>query len=688
MVALRSFVAFIIFLVFTLLCIKDPKALRKYYLKLEDSKFSIRHLLDFDPKPFENIVIVAVDEKSVNKLGRWPWDRKIIGKLIKMLSSAKIVALDIVFSERTSPEDDAYLADAIYTSGNVILSFFFRENATETVDEKAFTYLEDCSLPRYRALDKKIGLKEFPYAEVNIPEIAESSLSCAFFNTEPDADGIYRRYPIAYIFKGLVFPSMAVQAVRYYFNRDIKLILSKKGIEEFHFSNTTIKGRNFIKLNFYRKIPYISAVDVLNGVYPRENLKGKIVLVGVTEMGIYDMRPTPVDPIAPGVELHFTALSNIIKGDCLKESKIFDVILIFLVLLLSFLISFRPHVYKRYLLYGILLLALFSFVNALFIAKNIWLNLFYPLSSSVSFITATEFISFFKTEKKVREIKRAFSSYVSPEVVEEIARDPEKLKLGGEEREISVLFSDIRDFTSLSEKLTPSEVVNILNRYFDPVTKAIFDNKGTLDKFIGDAVMVIFNAPANVEDHSKKACLTALEILRILRRLNREFEKEGFPTLDVGVGINTGVAVVGNMGSSIRFEYTAIGDTVNLASRLESLNKAYGTRIIISEFTARYLDNRFLLRQLDVVRVKGKDLPVKIYELMEGSEVNRKVKSLFEKALRLYFRRKFQEAMVYFKKIYESYNDNPSLTFAERCLFFLKNPPPDDWDGVYTFETK
>jgi adenylate cyclase len=289
-------------------------------------------------------------------------------------------------------------------------------------------------------------------------------------------------------------------------------------------------------------------------------------------------------------------------------------------------------------------------------------------------------------EKKGRQLKKAFSNYVSPDLVREIEKNPDKLVLGGEQREISILFSDIRGFTTVSESLSPPELVKLLNEYLSPMTRIVLEEKGTLDKFIGDAVMAIFNAPLDLPEHADHACKTAVRMMDELQKLNVGFAARGMHTLDIGVGINTGPAVVGNMGADIRFDYTAIGDSVNLASRLEGLNKYYGSHILVSEDTHSQVKNsEFVFREVDRVRVKGKHLPIVMYELMI---TNLELLPLFEEGLEKYRSKQFEQAQQIFNQLVTDYNDGPSRLYQSRCTEYLETAPPTDWDGVYTAKSK
>ncbi len=304
---------------------------------------------------------------------------------------------------------------------------------------------------------------------------------------------------------------------------------------------------------------------------------------------------------------------------------------------------------------------------------------------SLTYFSSEAYRNFIE-ERQSRFLKKAFSSYVSDKLVGQIIENPDLLKLGGQKKEITMLFSDIRGFTTLSEQVSPEQLVELLNDYFTPMTNIVLKNNGTLDKYIGDAIMALFNVPVDVENHEYYGCLTALEMIETLDVINMEFQKKGFPEIDIGIGLNTGYAVVGNMGTDTRFDYTAIGDSVNLASRLEGTNKFFGTRIIVSEFTYLKVKDNFKFRMLDKIRVKGKAEGITIYELNEHLEDELMEK--FNNALHLYFQKDFKGAFEIFSNLSNKFNDKASTALKERCEYYISNPPSDTWDGVFVMTSK
>jgi adenylate cyclase len=305
---------------------------------------------------------------------------------------------------------------------------------------------------------------------------------------------------------------------------------------------------------------------------------------------------------------------------------------------------------------------------------------------------ALTFYKYFTEERSKKELRQTFSKYVSPQIVEEVLKDPKNLELGGRKEHVTVFFSDVRGFTTISEKLDPRALSDLLNSYLTPMTDLVFKNKGTLDKYMGDAIMAFFGAPISMKDHAKWAARCALQHLEKLEELRAEYRKQGLPDIDIGIGLNTGEASVGNMGSQTVRNYTVMGDTVNLASRLEGINKTYGTRIIVSEFTYAEIKDTFFCREVDWVRVKGKNQPVKIFELVcEGQPEAQRAAGLkhFQAAYELYHAMKFQEAIAEFEKaVAANPSDETAKIYIERCQEYIAEPPHADWDGVYVMKTK
>ncbi|GAA3912094.1 adenylate/guanylate cyclase domain-containing protein [Litoribacillus peritrichatus] len=655
----------------------------------DDIKTVMRQSMGAAPEPHPNLVVVTIDEPSINEFGRWPWDRKKMAALFQSLKPAAVVVMDIVFSEPSNPDSDQAMVDQIEANQNVILGYFLRNEATEHTDEEALDFLEECSYFDYELKADKVKVREFPYSELNIPDVADAALTCGFFTTEPDPDGLFRHYSIAYIHEGFLLPPIGIQAVRQYLNQEAKLVLDEKGIQRFSLGDSLLESQNFLRINFTKSVNSWSAKDVLSGSISAKDIKDKIVIVGVTEVGVFDMRPTPIDAVTPGVFLHYMAASNLLNNNLIEEWPALDVFSILFGLLLVLVISWMKQPNYRMTSY-FFVIPLFIVISwLLYFQGNIWLREFYTVMPMVILAIAIELMSAIHADRQSRQIKDAFSSYVSSELVGEIIKNPESLKLGGDEKEISVLFSDLRNFTSMSEKLTPIDLVSLLNQIFDPMTEAILKEKGMLDKYIGDAIMAIFNAPIELEQHADRAVQAALAMVTIKNQKNISLREQGLPTIEIGIGVNTGPAVVGNMGSKLRFSYTAIGDAVNLSSRLEGMNKPYGTRILISENTKNALSQPyqgFLLRMMDRIRVAGKNEPVIIFEVMIDNDNNKALAAQFERALTQYFNSQFLLALELFSELAHAYEDQASNYFIARCEQCLAEPPPEDWGGVTSFK--
>ncbi|WP_457568294.1 CHASE2 domain-containing protein [Desulfurobacterium sp.] len=633
-------------------------------------------------KPSRNVTLVLVDEKSVNRFGRWPWNRAVIARGLEHLKTARAVALDIVFSEKTSDADDTALAEAIAELNNVVCGFFLRVNATENPDDEALDVLSDSALVR---VPEKLSVPSYSFAEINVLPVTESCVLSGILNVEGDKDGIIRRYPLLFVFDGSVYPSLGLQTLRLFLNKDFSVVDNHVLV-----GSMKLPVRDIL-LNFYHFKDYYRHVysfsDLYDGKIPESAIKNKIVILGISEAGVTDIKPSPVGFI-PGPFFHYTFLSNFLNSDFVFPSFLFDVALMAVagaVMLVIFLAI--DNVFVRFGGYLLLVAVLIVISVGLYVFKIYFPDVFKILLFLGFSILFNEVFYIAKKSREARFIKSMFDTYVSPALLKIMVQHPEKLKLGGEKREISVLFADIRGFTTISEKLKPEKLVELLNLIFTPLTEVILKNSGTLDKYIGDAIMAIWNAPLNVDRHPEKAIISGWEMMETLKKLNKTLELRGFPGVKIGIGINTGSAVVGNMGSSQRFDYTAIGDTVNLASRIEGLNKVYGTWILASENSVRQVDFSnypFFPVEVDSVTVKGKKKPVRIYTFLEKTAKNISLKKRYEAALDLYRKGKFGEALEEFKEITDF---PPAIEMARRCRILMKQHVKD-WNGVFHMKTK
>lgn len=705
-------------------------------------------------EPSGEVAFVTVDEESVNTEGRWPWPRRLMARLLDAVQSynPRAIGLDMGWFEPDSrlrshavldlkerfkdgalPKDVASRLDAIAEEedDDVILAntirnmkvplvvghFFYSEekpfNRTSEPEENIRAWSMKIVKPRVDdQFPARGALVEGAALEMNIPLVRQAAKYMGSFNVENDRDGNVRRMPLVIRYRGMLFPSLALQliAAAYYPEKQPQVIVNEKGIEHIVVGSKAVptNRKGEILLNFYGPahiFPNFSATAVLRDRVPRDCpdnprncLKDKIVVIGNTTIGLHDMRPTAFSPVFPGLELHCVVMENILKDQFVYRSTdsdeytfydlgaLFGLAVLFLILQ-KFLRGFQLSVMVAGLLAGYV-----GLTHLAFLKSGLWLNHVYPLMNLVIAYIGTSVHRYVKEEREKRMVRQTFSLYVPRSVVEEMLAHPERLKLGGEKKELSVFFSDIRGFTTLSEKLPPEELVPQLNEYLTRMTQVVFDHQGTLDKYIGDAIMAIFGAPLTQEDHAARACATALDMHKILKELHQEWQDQGRPVLQIGIGINTGTMMVGNMGSERRFDYTVLGDNVNLASRLEGLTKKYGVTIVVSESTWEAVDGAFVGRELDVVRVKGKLNPVGIYELMgrkEEADRYREPLEAYAEGVRRFRGGHWQDALTIFKEVEKWWpGDPPSQLYQKRCSELLENPPREEWSYVTVLDSK
>jgi adenylate cyclase len=688
---------------------------------------------------------VTIDEKSLNELGRWPWPRVRIAQLLDALVKydAQVVGFDIVWAEPDEnsqfkglsavkkkltelnvenqrlenylsaalkeADTDRIMADSLAQSHRAVLGYFFHFFARESLSTKKRDLQENLpplssyNLVRYTSEEAaKVPLFAADYAEVNLPGISEAAEGAGYFNIFPDRDGTVRWIPLVIKYQGQHYCPLSLAVLQKFLgNPPLALRVAEFGVEQVRLGDISIptneEGRMLINYRGPRKtFPYYSAIDVIHGRVPANALQGKIVLVGATAIGIYDMRVTPFENVFPGLEVHANVIDSILKQDFLYRPNwvtLFDLLAIILIGLALGIILPRVKALWGALAAGFIFLALILSSKFIFQGIGGWVNLTYPILNLVLTYLGITGYQYMTEEREKKKVRGAFQYYLTASVVEQVLKNPEKLKLGGEKKDLTVLFSDIRGFTSISERMAPESLVKFLNEYLTKMTDIVFKYDGLLDKYMGDALMAIWGAPLDQPDHARRACYTALDMVVELRVLQEKWAAEGMPRLDIGIGINAGPMVVGNMGSERRFNYTVMGDSVNLGSRLEGLNKLYGTNVIVSEMTYGRVRDEILGRELDSVRVKGKHQPVKIYELLaHRAEVSVEQQALteeFNSALAEYKKRNWDQALQAFQVLLTRHpHDGPTKLYVERCQTLMRNPPPLDWSGVYTLTTK
>ena len=706
----------------------------------------------------QKIIILAADDNSVNHLGRWPWHRDLYARLIysAFKMGAKYVGMDVVFSEpeerippevyqqlnQTNPklakelgsfEGDPLFAEVISKyKDRLALGFTPQATCQPRYDGPANCFFDktdlsqdiSTSLGKFALPDpiplpassiQKTPLLHIITSLANISSYRDAALHAGSFLITPDPDGYIRRYPLFMVHQNSVYPSLAFELARMAKEDTAKIVFTDDvRVQKIYFSKspeqtipTTRLG--YLDLNFRgpsESFPYISAWTLLHDsetgdVSLKEIFKDSIVLFGVTAVGLYDMRAFPFDSNTAGVEGHATALDNLLSNDALRSATSIHLDWLPLTLLISLGLLFA-YLFSQ--LEAIPSLAIFisfcgimGFIDKILFARNINFPSAFLFAETLLIFALILAARYIIEEKNKKFIKLAFSRYLAPQVVDLILKDPSKLAVGGERRELTILFSDLRNFTTLSEGMDPKTLSQFLNEYLTEMTEIVFKYEGTLDKYIGDAVMAFWGAPLHQDDHALKASLAALEMQKRLIEIMPHFKSKYGVDLAVGIGVNSGVVSVGNMGSERIFEYTVIGDHVNLASRLEGLTKLYGVKIICTQFTLAalpdYARGTVHSRVIDLVKVKGKSQSTALVELLPNP-IPAEILKPFE-AAQVHFRaREWDQARALFEqsnRLYEStygHEDSVCKIFKARCELFKEKPPAENWDGSIEMRSK
>ncbi|NWH04916.1 CHASE2 domain-containing protein [Desulfobacter latus] len=711
------------------------KASRPLLNILESKTIDLRFALKGEQKSSGKIVIAGIDTKGIKAFGRWPWSRSVFAQLIVRLSEmgATTVVFDIIFAEPESDpvsfllsrlkkdykdlglltgdfqsrifldeinqaladsDHDAIMAEAMSWAGNVVLGFALEakscsQNKPEKSPAKAMSNF-DFDSPDFSP--DKLTSGQFRLL-MPIPSFKHSAARLGFVNIFPDRDGIVRRVRPVLQNNGISYMSLAVAAVAHFSGhtpciKDGKIALG----------SARIPIENNLVLDFYgeNSFPAYSIADIIHGNLPRDAVKDKIVIVGGMATGLCDILPTPLSAETPGVFLLATFIDNLLQNKIIRVPE-FPVWaetagIVLLVLSLLAVTCFLPPTISILSVFSGMA-AYFILAQMLFAGQLILIPLFFPIALAGVTLAVFTIINLVKEARRHQWIKTSFSKYLSREVIDILVKNPDQLSLGGNEKELTVLMADIRDFTTISEKLSPKELTLVLNHYLGVLTDVILEQGGTLDKYMGDAVMAFFGAPIATLRDPVKACKAAITMCEKIHDKRIEWERNGLPSLHIGVGLNTGTMVVGNLGSAKRFDYSVIGDHVNLASRLEGLSKIYGVKIIISEYTKVHLeDSTLVTRELDQVRVKGRKAAVRIFELLGNDYFTAGSYTFietFEEGLTAYRKREFPEALKHFEKTLTlKPADKPSLLFQERCRTLSAAPPAADWDGTWNFTQK
>jgi len=673
--------------------------LEPYSLKTLDILFRVVPLPPASPQ----VVLVTVDQPDLDFFKEqginWPWPRQLYGPLIAFCKrgGARAVIFDLLYTEPSvyGPDDDREMAKAAAAAGNVVFACFLTREEKGVNPQEAdllakaglvITGSPPAGLPNYRAV---------------IPPIPPlTAAACTLGNVEcaPDPDGIYRRLPLVAGFNGRWIPLLGFSAFRHGVAPGPWRFAEGALVQGNYRIPLDFQGRFLLKFRGpARSHKRYSAANVIQSeirlrhgrppLYPPAEFQDRWVLLGLTAPGLLDLKAAPVSPVYPGVELHATLLDNLIQGDFLRPAPGQWLLAVFLAAASALTVLFAKGWLAPLLALLSLGLAAAGLSYLLFWASW-WLD---PLPPGVALAASFGMAAVYRyaTEGRQKQaIRRMFAQYMSDTVISHLLAHPEKLKLGGERRRVTLFFSDLAGFTTLSERLAPEAVVVLLNEYLSRMTEIILDEMGTVDKFEGDAIMAFWGAPLDQEDQAERACRAALRQQAALSELNRRLGQQGLPAFRMRIGLHTGEAIVGNLGSQKRFDYTVIGDTVNLAARLEGLNKFYGTTILASDATVAGCGPRVEFLELDRVAVQGRETPVTVYVPLalagELTSEQRQAREAFTRGLELYFRRCFAEAILDFDRALKLWSElPPPRVFLDRCRQFLESPPPADWDGVF-----
>jgi adenylate cyclase len=711
--------------------IADPQPLQEMRLRM----FDLFQVLRPRAQTVRPVVIVDLDEKSLRELGQWPWPRTLVADLISRLHDlgAAVIGLDIVFAEpdRTSPaiaaagfrgideatreklaslpSNDQVLAEAITKAGGVVVgqagsAVPLPRSPAEAALQTGFAV---------RGPDPRPFLVTFPGLLRNVLPIEQAAAGRGLFSINPERDGIIRRVPLVMAAQGALVPSLTMEMLRVVTGAGAILVRSDEaGVREVAVPGlevpTDLNGQFWIHFNKRDPERYVSAADVLRGRVPTDRFRGRLVLIGTSAVGLLDIKTTPVDPTMPGVEVHAQILESVLTKTILaRPNYAIGAELIAAVICGLAIIVAAPVLPATVVVaLGALLIAgMIGMSWYFFAAQSLLIDFTYPLMSSWLIYLVLTFVNYFREQRQRQQIRSAFGFYLSPQLVEQLASSPEKLVLGGEERRMTVLFSDVRGFTSISEhyKDDPQGLTHLMNRFLTPMTNAIIERKGTIDKYIGDAIMAFWNAPLDDDDHETNACEAALEMLARAEALNVEFKREADASgglhmpLRIGIGLNTGPCVVGNMGSDFRFNYSVLGDTVNVASRLESRTKDYRLSMVIGSRTAEKAGRKFTTMEIDLIQVKGKKQPEAVYTVLGRADIDddpdcRELRELNARMLASFRQQQWDEARRLIDRCRKLANGFAVSglydMYVERIEAYRANPPTPDWNGVYEAETK
>jgi len=711
--------------------IADPQPLEEVHLRT----FDLFQLLRPRTQTAQPVVIADIDEASLKAIGQWPWPRTIVADLVTRLRALGAVAIgfDIVFAEpdRLSPavaassfrgldeatrdklaalpSNDAVLAEAIKAAGAVVVG----QAGAATAQPRSDAEMALQTGFAIRGPDPRPFLLTFPGLSRNVPPIEEAAAGRGLFSINPERDGIVRRVPVVMQAQDTLVPSLTLDMLRVVTRVGAILIRTDQaGVRAVAVPGlelpTDSRGQFWVYFNKHDPARYVSAADVLDGRVPADRVRGRLVLIGTSATGLLDVKTTPVDPAMPGVEVHAQILENVLTKSFLSNPNYAIGAELILAIVLGLAVIVAAPILPAAIvlaLGALLIVGLAGMSWYFFVAHNLLIDFTYPLISSWLIYLVLTFVNYFREQRQRQQIRSAFGFYLSPALVEQLAKSPEKLVLGGEERRMTILFSDVRGFTTISEhyKDDPAGLTHLMNRFLTPLTNAIIERNGTIDKYIGDAIMAFWNAPLDDDEHEANACEAALEMLARAEALNVELKREAetnggvYMPPRIGIGLNSGPCVVGNMGSDFRFNYSVLGDTVNVASRLESRTKDYRLSMVIGSRTAERAQARFATMEIDLIQVKGKKQPEAVFTVLGRAEVGddprcRELRDLNAGMLAAYRRQQWDEAESLIegcRKLANGFAVSGLYDmYVERIAAYRAAPPAADWTGIYEAESK
>jgi len=694
-ILLKLLIALLLALLLTWAYLFIPQSFQSIDGRLRDFLFLIRGEL---PKS-DKIVIVDIDEKSLDKLGQWPWQRDVVAALLYKLTQAGagVIGLDIVFAEedRTSPHRFATkfpnLASKLENYDEILAQCF-----AQTPVVGGFSFLfheknEEQHTPNIPAVFVEKGLKEnneIPVPDgivLNIPILQNAMQTSGFFNNIPDLGGMITHVPLIMKYDGIIYPSLALEMYRAMMGKQVvKIVGDDIAVDHILIGDkkipTDLAGRLVLNPRGPQKhFRYISVVDIFEDKFDKKDIEGKFVLIGTSAMGLFDIRSIAYDNAIPGVEVHANVIDNILVGDFLHQSadaRNYDLIIIWLVafatvLLFAFISSTLILPFALLIGYG-----LFELFYTLLFDYSMVLNLLFPMVAFILSIVISLMVDYIISSRKEQEAKRMLGKKVSPAVMNFLLENSKDDLVKSREVEASVFFSDIRSFTTISEKIgSPDRLISMLNEYMTPMVDSIINHKGTIDKFIGDAIMAYWNAPLQIENYADMALKSAIEQIEMLQKINESITPKYDVTINIGIGIHTGLVTAGDMGSQGRSDYTVIGDNVNLASRLEGLTKQYGANILITKATYDKLKGSYKIRPIDLVEVKGKSQAVEIFEVIcNNKDISNEELEGCNKGIVNFREGKVQEAHTIFTALNQERVCVLYEMYIHRSQYYIDNP--------------